>query len=133
MSVRTSTGSVRTDRVLIEGLVCQVRVGVPETERRTPQKLLLDLELALDLRKAGRFDNMADTIDYSAVSREVKALAESKPYILVEAVAESAAGLVLEKFRVAQVLVRVRKFSVPGTESVGVEIVRASTGSARTA
>ena len=97
---------------------------MPDAERRKRQKILIDLELGLDLRKAGRSDRVEQTADYAAVSREVKDLAESRPFKLVEAIAESAAALVLDRFRVREVSVRIRKFSVPGTCSVGVEISR---------
>jgi len=90
--------------------------------------VLVDLELNLDLRKAGRSDRVEHTVDYAAVAREVKRLVEDRPFILVEAMAESAARLIAKKFRVKSVRVRLRKFSVPGTKSVGVEIVRPSTG-----
>jgi len=97
---------------------------VPAAERAKRQKILLDIELGLDLRKAGRSDRVEQTVDYAAVAREVKKLAEGRPFVLAEAIAESAAGLLLKKFRVRTVTVRVRKFSVPGTKSVGVEISR---------
>jgi len=130
--VSASTGSARTDRILIKGLRCSAHVGVPESERRRRQRVLLDLELALDLRKAGRSDRVKHTVDYAAVAREVKKLMEGRPFILVEAMAELVAGLILKRFRVKGVTVRIRKFSVSGTKSVGVEIVRPSTGSGRT-
>ncbi len=122
--VHASTGSARTDRVLIKGLICRAHVGVPAAERRKRQKILIDLELGLDLSKAGRSDRVEHTVDYAAVAREVKRLAEGGPFVLVEAIAESAAGHVLAKFKVEQVTVRIRKFSVPGTKNVGVEITR---------
>ena len=112
------------DKVVIEGLVCQARVGVPEQERAQPQKLLLDLELGLDLSRAGQDDRVEQTVDYAAVCAEVKKWVEGRPFKLVEAVAQRTAELVLEKFLVEEVKVRVRKFSVLGTASVGVEITR---------
>ena len=112
------------DKVVIEGLVCQARVGVPEQERAQPQKLLLDLELGLNLTQAGQDDRVEGTIDYAAVCAEVKKLVEGRPFKLVEAVAQRVAQLVLEKFLAEEVKVHVRKFSVPGTTSVGVAIVR---------
>ena len=122
--MNASTGSARTDRILIKGLLCRAHVGVPAAERRRRQKMLLDLELGLDLRKAGRSDRVEHTVDYAAVAREVKKWVEGRPFILVEAMAESAAGLILKRFRVKEVTVRIRKFSVPGTRSVGVAITR---------
>ena len=124
MTVRASTGSARTDCILIKGLACRARVGVPAAERRKRQRLLLDLKLAAGLSKAGKSDRVSHTVDYAAVAREVKRLAEGCPFVLVEAIAESAAGMILRKFAVKEVTVRIRKFSVPGTRSVGVEITR---------
>ncbi len=112
------------DKVRIKGLVCRAHVGVPEAERRKRQKILIDLELELDLKKAGRSDRVEYPVDYAAVAREVKEWVEGRPFVLVEAIAESAAGRVLGRFKVKQAMVRVRKFSVPGTCSVGVEITR---------
>lgn len=116
------------DKICIEGLVCRARVGVPDQERVRPQKLVLDLELGLDLAGAGRHDRVEETIDYAAVCAEVKKLVEGRPFKLVEAIAQAAADLVLEKFPPAEVKIRVRKFSVPGTTSVGVEVTRLKRG-----
>jgi len=55
---------------------------------------------------------------------EVKALLEGRSFRLVETMAEGAAQKVLKRFRLAEVQVRIRKFSVPGARSVGVEITR---------
>lgn len=112
------------DCILIKGLACRVRVGVPERERRRRQKVLIDLRLALDLRKAGRSDRVEQTVDYAGVARRVKKLVEGRPFRLVEAMAESAAREVLARFKVRQVRVRVRKFSVPGAVSVGAVVIR---------
>ena len=100
------------------------RVGVPDSERRRRQKILVDLELSLDLKSAGRLDRVEATIDYAAVVNEVRSLVESHPFRLVEAMAELAAERILVKFKPKAVSVRIRKFSVPGTESVGTEITR---------
>lgn len=112
------------DKILIEGLVCQARIGVPPEERRKRQKILIDVEIGLDLKSAGRTDSFRRTVDYAAVSELVRHLAESKEFQLVEALAESAADEILHRFMPQEVRVRVRKFSVPGAESVGAEIFR---------
>jgi len=112
------------DKVLIKGLRCSAHVGVLAAERRRRQKILIDLELGLDLRKAGRNDRVEETVDYAAVAREAKKLVEGRPFVLVEAMAESVAGLILKRFRAKGVTVRIRKFSVPGTRSVGVAVTR---------
>lgn len=112
------------DKILIKALRCMAHVGVPAAERRRRQKILLDLELALDLKTAGRQDRVEATLDYAAVAAEVQRMVRQKSFRVVEALAEQVAEIVLRKFKPASVRVRVRKFSVPEARSVGVEISR---------
>jgi len=60
-------------------------------------------------------------VDYAAVAATAKSIVEGKPYHLVERGRPRRVGF-LKKFRVESVTVRIRKFSVPQAESVGVEI-----------
>ena len=119
------------DKILIEGLECMARVGVPEEERRLEQRVLVDIELELDLKPAGTNDQFEKTVDYAAVVQIVRELAEKKQFCLVEALAEAVAGELMGRFRPTEAVVRVRKFSVPGAASVGAEIKRTA-GRSRT-
>ncbi len=112
------------DRILIEGLRCFAYVGVPEHERRYRQRLVLDITLVTPLAKAGRSDDFKATVDYAKAAMLAKRITEERPYKLVEAIAERVAAALLKSFRVEAVTIRVRKFSVPQAESVGVEIRR---------
>ncbi len=113
------------DWVLIEGLFCRCHIGVSAAERSKRQRILIDLELGMNLKVAGRQDRVQNTVDYAAVAREVKYFVESHSFHLVEAMAQGTADLILKRFGPHQVRVRIRKFSVAGTESVGAEITRA--------
>ncbi len=112
------------DSILIEGLHCRAHVGVPLEERQRLQQVRIDLELGLDLKVAGRLDRVEKTKDYASVAQAIKDLVRRRSFRLVEAMAEAIAGQLLERFKPAFVRVRVRKFSVPGTDSVGVEVTR---------
>ncbi len=113
------------DRVVIEGLRCRARVGVTAGERRRRQRLVLDVTLATPLACAGRRDDLTATVDYAAAAALARRVAEATPFVLVEAIAERTAAALLKGFPVQAVEVRVRKFSVPGADSVGVVITRA--------
>jgi len=113
-----------SDAVRIRGLKLQARVGVTESERAQPQPIQMDLTLFLPLTKAGRSDDMTETVDYAAVCRETAGIVAAQPFNLVEAIAEQTADRLLWKFRPRRVRVTVRKFSVPEAESVGVTISR---------
>lgn len=109
---------------MIEGLRCWAHVGVPEEERRHRQRLLLDITLETPLARAGKRDDVRATVDYAAAAALAKKITEGRPYKLVEAIAERIAAALLKSFTVDAVSVRIRKFSVPQAESVGVEITR---------
>ena len=114
-----------TDRILIEGLRVSCVIGVGEPERRAKQEVVLDIALHADLEVAGRSDDIADTVDYSAVAKSVVEHVAGSSFRLVEALAESVAGVCLADARVTRVDVRICK---PGAlrlaDSAGVEITR---------
>lgn len=112
------------DAVFIQGLEVQAHLGVSDEERSRLQRVLIDLQLGLDLKEAASCDRVEATVDYAALAQEVKRLVEGRPFQLVEAMAESVANLILHRFAVAEVNVKIRKFSVPGAESIGVQLVR---------
>ena len=114
-----------SDRVVIEGLRCRARVGVTAAERRKPQRVLLDITFSMSLARAGARDDLTATVDYAAAATLAQRVAAAKPYRVVEAAAESIAAALLKEFPlVPTVTLRLRKFSVPGTDSVGVAITR---------
>ncbi len=98
------------DRVLLEGMVFFGRHGVLATERELGQRFVVDLEMGLDLRRAGVSDDLAETVDYSEVYHRVREIVEGEPYDLIEAVAERVAASVLETHpRIEVVRVKVSK------------------------
>jgi dihydroneopterin aldolase len=54
-----------SDLIHVRGLRLWAHVGVLDVERAEGQWFALDLELTVDLAKAGRSDALADTLDYS--------------------------------------------------------------------
>lgn len=113
------------DRVLIEDLRLEATIGIFEWERRIHQRLVLDLELATDAARAAASDDIADALDYKAITKRVRALVESSTWQLVESVAEAVATLLADEFGVRWVRVAVRKpGAVTGAKNVGVVIER---------
>lgn len=113
-----------TDKIIIEDLEVRSRIGITPAERRRPQRLLISIEMQHPLRKAGVSDDLRRTIDYDAVSRRVRALAEREERNLIERLAEEVAQLVLDQFGAKAVSVTVKKFILPKTRYVAVSIER---------
>lgn len=97
------------DRIELRGMSFQGRHGVRPAEREHPQEFRVDLDVVTDLSAAGRSDQLADTIDYSAVRAAAKAVIEGPPQALLESLAAAIADRVLTLPRVDAVSVRVAK------------------------
>lgn len=113
------------DLITIEDLEVHYRVGVPDEERAQPQRLLLTLELRLDVSAAAAADDLARTVDYAAVCARLQAWGRGREWRLIERLAVEIADLVLEEFPPRRVAVQVKKFILPQTRWVGVRVERA--------
>ncbi|MEN6347898.1 MAG: dihydroneopterin aldolase [Syntrophomonas sp.] len=101
------------DRIIAKRLKFKGCHGICEKERQVPQEFWLDLELCLDLKKAGKEDDLKLTVDYDAVFHAVRKIVEDESYRLIEALAERVAAVVLARFPVQAVVVTVYKPHAP--------------------
>jgi dihydroneopterin aldolase len=118
-----------SDEILLEGMRFYAYHGVNPEEQALGQRFTVDVVLAVDLRRAGQSDELANTVSYSAVYKVVRKIVEGEPRQLIEAVAEEIAVAILTEFpSVARVTVTVRKPEVPMKGSMldaaGVRITR---------
>ncbi|MBS8242200.1 dihydroneopterin aldolase [Marinobacter lipolyticus] len=114
-----------TDSVLIEGLAVEAVIGVYDWEREVTQRLLVDLEMAWDNRAPGATDDVADALDYAAVSERVTQWLRQAQPALLETAAEGLAGVIRQEFGVGWLRLTLRKpGAVPAARSVGVRIER---------
>jgi len=113
------------DRILIKNLLLRGIIGLNEWEREKEQDILVNIEIATDMRAAGRSDAMADSINYRTLTKAIIAHVESSSHFLVEKLATEIARICVVDFGADRVVVRVEK---PGAlrfaASVGVEIER---------
>lgn len=118
-----------SDQVFLHGMAFEGRHGVSDEERSEPQVIELDVELDVDLRPAGTSDELARTVDYSAVFEICRAQVEERSHHLLEALGEQIAAEILGAFAsVQRAVVIVRKPGVPLdgiVEYAGVRIERA--------
>ena len=97
------------DVILLEGIQVPAALGVTAAERRMRRPVLLDIEVATDLRKAGRTDRIRDTLHYKRIFEVVEDVAANQEHKLVEALGARIAEAVLAKFDADAVTVTVRK------------------------
>jgi dihydroneopterin aldolase len=102
-----------SDRVTLQGMRFLGRHGVQLEERMEPQPFEVDVILRGDLSKPASSDDLADTVDYSAVFKLVGQVVEGRSFRLIEALAGAIAEAVLATHPVDDVEVRVRKPKAP--------------------
>ena len=97
------------DIVFIEQLSVITTIGVYDWEQTIEQKLVFDIEMAWDNRKAAASDDVSDCLSYADISEAVINHVEGGRFALVERVAEEIADLLLEKFQSPWVRIKVSK------------------------
>ena len=112
------------DKIIISGLEVFYRIGVTEAERANLQRLLVTVEMATDFKSAAGQDNLAETIDYAAVSERILEFGKNRSWNLIETLATELAEMILEGFSPRQVSVQVKKFSIPKAAFVAVTLTR---------
>ena len=116
-----------SDRIVLQAMRFQGHHGVTAEERAEAQPIEVDVELALDLQRAGIDDELEETADYGRAYEICREVVESASFRLLEAIAEGISHELLAGYqRVREVTVRVRKMRLRGRKLAyaGVEITR---------
>ena len=112
------------DSLYIQDLELWTRIGVPDGERKAEQRLLISIQLFLDLAPTGKSDDVSQSINYKDVANDVRDLAKTERRTL-EKLAEDAAVMILKKYKPAGgVKISIQKFVLPGTKAVHVTVFR---------
>jgi 7,8-dihydroneopterin aldolase/epimerase/oxygenase len=115
------------DIVFIHDLKIETVIGIYDWERKIRQTISLDLEMATDISKAAKSDNIDDALSYKTVAKRLIDFVEESEFELVEALAEKICSIVLDEFTVPWVKLTLHKpGAVRGSQSVGVIIERGS-------
>ncbi len=116
------------DKIILTGIEVKGRHGCSAEERAHLQLFIVDIELHLRLRQAGKSDDLGDTIDYAAVLSDVKKIVGGTSRNLIETVAQEISDFLLRRYMLLEgVKVRIQKPNPPVGEKFGgaaVEILR---------
>ena len=101
------------DRIELRGLKGRGNHGVFDHERANGQDFYIDVVLWLDLRAAGEFDDLADTVDYGTLAQQVAGIVGGEPRNLIEKVGAEVAESIMTDERIDACEVTVHKPSAP--------------------
>ena len=107
------------DIVFIEQLAVITTIGVYDWEQTISQKLVFDVEMAWDNRRAAASDDVADCLSYADVSEAIINHVAGGKFALVERVAEEVATLLMQQFNSPWVRI---KLSKPGAVAQALQV-----------
>lgn len=111
------------DHISLVGIKERGLHGVLDHERQDGQLFSVDADIYLDMKPAGRSDDLADTVDYSQVSGIISRIISGEPQDLLEKVAAQIAEETLALPNVQAVRVCVHKPDAPlGVEKEDVSV-----------
>jgi dihydroneopterin aldolase len=115
------------DTIFLGGLTTECIVGIWDWERRVKQKVVIDLEMGADIRRAASTDSIEDTLDYKRVAKRLLGFVGESQFHLVETLTERIAEIMVTEFGVPWVRVRLNKQgAIRGSRDVGIQIERRS-------
>ena len=112
------------DKIIIKELEVYFHVGVPETERANPQRLLITIAMESDFTESAKDDDLRKTIDYRAVYVRLASLGRGRSWKLIETLAVEMAEMILREFKPKSVTIEIKKFILPQTQHVAVSVTR---------
>ena len=113
------------DIIYISELKADANLGVCSWEKHLSQIIEISLEIAMPDKGAEKTDNIADTIDYAAVSERIRKELKERRFELLETLAEFISDLLLNDFGAPWVKVNIAKVGmIRDAKKVGVVIER---------
>ncbi len=113
-----------TDQIHIRDLLLRTIIGIRDEERIKKQDVVINITLHTD-HTAADSDSIEDTVDYSALTKQVITLVERSQFFLVEKMALEISKICLTDGRVERAVVQVEKpGAVRFSRSVGVTVDR---------
>ena len=113
------------DIIFLRELKIETIIGVYEWEKRVPQTLQFDLDIALPDSRACQTDDIKDALNYADIVRRIQSELASRHFHLLEALAEHIAQILLNDFKAPWVKISIAKLNaIRGSKMVGVSIER---------
>jgi dihydroneopterin aldolase len=115
-----------SDEIHIEQLEVSARIGVPEQERATPQRLTVSISFWPYRQTRDLADKIGETVNYSTVAEETKRFVRDQSVNLIETLADLLATHLLKTFPIQKVAIELRKFVLKDAKYVSATVTRSA-------
>jgi dihydroneopterin aldolase len=114
------------DWIHIEQVEVSTHIGVPEEERRAPQRLTVTISFWPYHEAGDLADKIENAVNYSDVVEETKSFVRDQSVNLIETLADRLANHLLKRFRIQKVTIELRKFPFEDAKYVSVTVTHST-------
>ena len=118
--------SASSDEVHIEQLEVSSVIGVSEHERKTPQRLTINISFWPRRQTRDMEDRIGETINYAVVAEQTQKFVHDEAVNLIETLADRLAAHLLEKFPIQKITLEIRKFPLEHAKYVSAKVTRSA-------
>ena len=115
-----------SDEIHIEQLEVSSVIGVSEHERKTPQRLTINISFWAHQQTHDMADKIGQTVNYAMVAEETQKFVHDQSVNLIETLAERLAMHLLKNFPIQKITVEIRKFPLEHAKYVSATVTRAA-------
>ncbi|MDD9899007.1 MAG: dihydroneopterin aldolase [Candidatus Melainabacteria bacterium] len=113
------------DCIILKDLQAFCKLGSYDFERVLGQCVFMNLEMELDLSKAGKSNDIVDSIDYVEVAVAIRELCQSKEFHLIEHLAHEIIEMLFERFsKLEGIVIEINKTIVNAEQFSGNPSIR---------
>lgn len=114
------------DEIHIEQLEVSSLIGVSDHERKTPQRLTINISFWPRWETRDMADKIGQTINYAIVAEETQRFVQNQTVNLIETLADRLAAHLLNTFPIQRITVEIRKFPLEHAKYVSAIVTRSA-------
>jgi 7,8-dihydroneopterin aldolase/epimerase/oxygenase len=115
-----------SDEIHIEQLEVSSVIGVSEHERKTPQRLTINISFWPRRQTRDMADKIGQTVNYTVVAEETQRFVHDQAVNLIETLADALAAHLLQNFPIQKIMVEIRKFPLEHAKYVSAIVTRSA-------
>jgi len=115
---------MKLGKITVKEMGFECILGTLPFEREKPQPVLLSFSLWLDFSEAAQYEDLKYSVDYAALSEEIKDLIVNAQFFLVETLVVSVAKYIIEHYPkvVASEVCITKPTAIPGAQGASASI-----------
>jgi len=109
--------------ITISNLELWTHLGITKEERMSEQRILTNITLECEGCDACETDDIADTVNYEDVVKQIKKVAKAN-YKTLEKLGDEICSAILKNKKVKSISIKLTKHVLPGTKGITISITK---------